>query len=170
MRFQTLVWQLDTRKCGGTIATKDDLDHREAAPGIPNQFPVARTYRVPAAAGKVKWNVAPRPLFAVSHKWPPCDSTMERLIARPIPEECSERIRLVCAMHMRVLGKAFVRIQRLPRAMCTSRPRDFHILRSFLVCELSLWLTRRGATWNRHGQPHGAQNFTKDVILQEKAA
>jgi PAS domain S-box-containing protein len=29
----------------------------------------------------------------------------------------------------------------LPRAMCTSRARDFHVRRSFLVCVLSLWLT-----------------------------
>jgi PAS domain S-box-containing protein len=29
----------------------------------------------------------------------------------------------------------------LPRAMCTSRARDSHALRSFLVCALSLWLT-----------------------------
>src|SRR5580692_3246121 len=27
-----------------------------------------------------------------------------------------------------------------PRAMCSSRARDFHVLRSFLVCVLSLWL------------------------------
>jgi PAS domain S-box-containing protein len=29
----------------------------------------------------------------------------------------------------------------LPRAMCTSRAREFHVPRSFLVCVLSLWLT-----------------------------
>src|SRR5580704_19384291 len=29
----------------------------------------------------------------------------------------------------------------LPRAMFTSRVRDFHVPRSFLVCVLSLWLT-----------------------------
>jgi PAS domain S-box-containing protein len=29
----------------------------------------------------------------------------------------------------------------LPRFMCTSRARDFHVLRSFLICVLSLWLT-----------------------------
>src|SRR6267142_4624874 len=62
-----------------------DLYHREAAPGIPNHVPVAGTCRVSAAVGKVKWNVAPRPLFAVAHKRPPCDSTMERLIANPMP-------------------------------------------------------------------------------------
>ena len=38
-----------------------------------------------AAVGKVKWNVAPRPLFAVAHKRPPCDSTIERLIDNPMP-------------------------------------------------------------------------------------
>src|SRR6202050_4397467 len=33
----------------------------------------------------------------------------------------------------------------LPRAMCSSRARDFHIPRSFLVCVLSLWLTLSAA-------------------------
>jgi hypothetical protein len=33
----------------------------------------------------------------------------------------------------------------LPRAMCTSRARDFHVPRSFLVCVLSLWLTLSSA-------------------------
>src|SRR6266851_5102158 len=33
----------------------------------------------------------------------------------------------------------------LPRAMCTSRAWDFHVLRSFLVCVLSLWLTLSAA-------------------------
>jgi len=32
-----------------------------------------------------------------------------------------------------------------PRAMCTSRARIFHVLRSFLVCVLSLWLTLSAA-------------------------
>src|ERR1700733_13380543 len=62
-----------------------DLYHREAAPGIPNHVPVAGTCGISAAVGKVKWNVAPRPLFAVAHKRPPCDSTMERLIDNPMP-------------------------------------------------------------------------------------
>src|ERR1700686_1465976 len=61
-----------------------DLYHREAAPGIPNHVPVAGTCRISAAIGKVKWNVAPRPLFAVAHKRPPSDSTMERLIDNPM--------------------------------------------------------------------------------------
>src|SRR6202795_1985039 len=33
----------------------------------------------------------------------------------------------------------------LSRAMCASRARDFHVLRSFLVCVLSLWLTLSSA-------------------------
>jgi len=33
----------------------------------------------------------------------------------------------------------------LPRAICTSRARNFHVLRSFLVCVLSLWLTLSAA-------------------------
>jgi hypothetical protein len=53
--------------------------------GTPNHVPVAGTCRISAAVGKVKWNVAPRPLFAVAHKRPPCDSTMERVMANPMP-------------------------------------------------------------------------------------
>ena len=47
----------------------------------------AHCYRAPAV-GKVKWKVAPRPELAVAHKRPPCDSMMERLIVRPMPEPC----------------------------------------------------------------------------------
>ena len=35
--------------------------------------------------GRVNCNVAPRLEFAVAHTRPPCDSTMERVIANPIP-------------------------------------------------------------------------------------
>jgi hypothetical protein len=35
--------------------------------------------------GSVKWNVVPRPEFAVAHTRPPCDSTMERVIDNPRP-------------------------------------------------------------------------------------
>ena len=38
--------------------------------------------------GKVKRNVAPRPSLAAAHNRPPCDSTMERLIANSIPLPC----------------------------------------------------------------------------------
>jgi len=62
-----------------------DLYHREAAPGIPNHVPVAGICGVSAAVGKVKWNVAPRPSLAVAHNRPPCDSTIERLMANPMP-------------------------------------------------------------------------------------
>jgi hypothetical protein len=62
-----------------------DLRHREAAPGTPNHVPVSDTLTTSAAVGRVKWNVAPRPLFAVAHKRPPCDSTMELLIDNPMP-------------------------------------------------------------------------------------
>src|ERR1700733_13021580 len=65
-----------------------DRHHREAAPGIPNHVSVAGICGVSAAVGKVKWNVAPRPLFAVAHKRPPCNSTMERLIDNPMPLPC----------------------------------------------------------------------------------
>ena len=39
----------------------------------------------PSVTGTVKWKTAPRGLFGHAHKRPPCDSTMERLIASPIP-------------------------------------------------------------------------------------
>src|SRR6266849_8012614 len=65
-----------------------DLYHREAAPGIPNHVPVAGICRISAAVGRVKWNVAPRPSLAAAHNRPPCDSTMERLMANPMPLPC----------------------------------------------------------------------------------
>ena len=37
------------------------------------------------AVGNLSWNVAPGPLLRVAHSRPPCVSTMERLIANPIP-------------------------------------------------------------------------------------
>ena len=40
------------------------------------------------SVGKVKRKVAPRPSLAVAHNRPPCDSTMERLMANPIPLPC----------------------------------------------------------------------------------
>ena len=33
----------------------------------------------------VNWNVAPRPGFALTHRRPPCDSIIFRLIDNPIP-------------------------------------------------------------------------------------
>ena len=39
--------------------------------------------------GRVKWNVAPPPLLALAHNRPPCDSTMERLMANPMPLPCA---------------------------------------------------------------------------------
>jgi len=53
-----------------------------------NPVPVPGTCTASAASGKVKWKVAPRPLFAVAHNRPPCDSTMERLMANPMPLPC----------------------------------------------------------------------------------
>src|SRR5207302_5233254 len=38
-----------------------------------------------ALVGRVKQNLAPRGRLSAAHKRPPCDSTMERLIRRPIP-------------------------------------------------------------------------------------
>src|SRR5882757_940005 len=40
------------------------------------------------AAGKVKWNVAPRPPLPLAQIRPPCDSTIDLLIARPMPLPC----------------------------------------------------------------------------------
>src|SRR6266568_749442 len=54
-----------------------------------NPVPVPGTCTASAASGRVKWKVEPRPLFAVAHKRPPCDSIMERLIGRPIPDPCA---------------------------------------------------------------------------------
>jgi len=41
-----------------------------------------------AAAGKVKWNVAPRPPLLLAQIRPPCDSTIDLLIAKPMPLPC----------------------------------------------------------------------------------
>src|SRR5262249_28485911 len=46
---------------------------------------------VPAASvaiGNVNWKTAPRGSLAVPHSRPPCASTIERLIARPMPMPC----------------------------------------------------------------------------------
>src|ERR1700747_514369 len=40
-------------------------------------------------AGKVKLNVAPRPPLPLAQMRPPCDSTMDLQMARPIPLPCS---------------------------------------------------------------------------------
>src|SRR6266567_3684325 len=39
-------------------------------------------------AGRVKWNVAPRPPSPLAQIWPPCDSTIDLQIARPMPLPC----------------------------------------------------------------------------------
>ena len=38
--------------------------------------------------GSVKLKIAPPPLLALAHNCPPCDSTMERLMANPMPLPC----------------------------------------------------------------------------------
>src|SRR5438477_13008905 len=38
--------------------------------------------------GRVKQKLAPRGGLSAAHKRPPCDSTMERLMANPIPVPC----------------------------------------------------------------------------------
>jgi hypothetical protein len=40
------------------------------------------------AAGKVKWNVAPDPPSPLAQIRPPCDSTIDLLIAKPMPLPC----------------------------------------------------------------------------------
>jgi len=40
------------------------------------------------AAGKVKWNVGPRPPSPLAQIRPPCDSTIDMLIAKPMPLPC----------------------------------------------------------------------------------
>jgi hypothetical protein len=40
------------------------------------------------AAGNVKWNVAPRPPLPLAQIRPPCDSTIDLLIAKPMPLPC----------------------------------------------------------------------------------
>jgi hypothetical protein len=40
---------------------------------------------VPLLVGNVKQNLAPQGGLSPAHKRPPCDSTMERLIRRPMP-------------------------------------------------------------------------------------
>ena len=43
------------------------------------------SFAFPTAVGRVKQKVAPRSQLAVAHNRPPCDSTIERLIANPMP-------------------------------------------------------------------------------------
>ena len=59
---------------------------------------------------------------------------------RPVRPDIRPRSGLVkaCAMVAHIAST-------LPRALCISRVRDFHVLRSFLVCVLSLWLTLSAA-------------------------
>jgi hypothetical protein len=52
---------------------------------MPNHAASTKGFVSVEAAGKLKWNVAPRPSWDVAHSLPPCDSTMERLIASPMP-------------------------------------------------------------------------------------
>jgi len=71
--------------------------------GLPPQSPrcamrhgighYARAMRLDGPLGSpslssVNRNVAPGPVFAIAHNRPPCDSTIERVMARPIPVPC----------------------------------------------------------------------------------
>ncbi len=53
--------------------------------GMPNQAASMGGFVSAVAACRVKWNVAPRPPSPLAHNRPPCDSTMERQMAKPIP-------------------------------------------------------------------------------------
>jgi hypothetical protein len=44
----------------------------------------------PSSGRQREMKVAPRPSLAVTHKRPPCDSTIERLMANPIPLPCAD--------------------------------------------------------------------------------
>ena len=41
-----------------------------------------------ASVSSVNRNVAPGPGLAIAHNWPPCDSTIERAMASPMPVPC----------------------------------------------------------------------------------
>src|SRR4051812_19345346 len=71
---------------------------QELAERLPNAFIVIheeddmvfdRHVAAFASTGKVKMNVAPCGSFASAHNRPPCDSTIERQIASPMPIPCS---------------------------------------------------------------------------------
>jgi hypothetical protein len=56
--------------------------------GMPNHAASAGGFVFAGAAVKVKWNVAPRPPLPLAQIRPPCDSTIDLLIARPMPLPC----------------------------------------------------------------------------------
>src|ERR1700749_3539102 len=56
--------------------------------GMPDYAASTGGFVSAGAAGKVKWNVAPRPPAPLAQSRPPCDSTIDLLIARPMPEPC----------------------------------------------------------------------------------
>jgi hypothetical protein len=66
-----LTWQ--TNKGEGRLTLVLNC-HSKAVPGIPNQVPVAGFCEISAAVGNVKWNVTPRPMFAVAcgHRFVRC--------------------------------------------------------------------------------------------------
>src|SRR6266851_636428 len=69
-------------------ACRSCLDLYQRARETPNHVTARGAFTSWAAVRRVKQNVAPRSSFAVAHKRPPCESTMERLIASPMPEPC----------------------------------------------------------------------------------
>src|SRR5215469_7148665 len=61
---------------------------REPQEDQPNHVALTGISASTGAAGRVKWKVAPCPPSGLAQIRPPCDSTMDLLIARPMPLPC----------------------------------------------------------------------------------
>lgn len=70
---------------------------------IANQIAVMGIPPSSGASGRVKWNVAPSPPVPLAQIRPPCDSTMDLLIAKPnlavLPQLRSDREHAACLAH-----------------------------------------------------------------------
>jgi hypothetical protein len=55
---------------------------------MPNHAASTGGFVSAGAAGNVKWNVAPRPPSPLAQIRLPCDSTIDLLIAKPMPLPC----------------------------------------------------------------------------------
>ena len=55
---------------------------------LPNHAASTGGFVFAGGAGKSKWNVAPRPPSSLAQIRPPCDSTIDLLIAKPMPLPC----------------------------------------------------------------------------------
>src|SRR5262249_49851168 len=74
-------------------AVRPDAHHRCCGRSVPIRFASYIWRRLHGASGgsigNVKMNVAPRDLLFSAHNRPPCDSTIERQMANPMPIPCS---------------------------------------------------------------------------------